>query len=347
MPAGACSACNWRFLLPLAWLCVSLLLAGCTGTPPPQHPLSDLHLTNVVRLTGFDSLIAQSDRHRLQGLAVYQDSFEPDDLRILTVLDQQVYDGGSDGSRLHAVTLEHPCLNVLAVTPDSQHVACNTPDGTQVFVPTPTPDQPVTQRLILSNKDASHGTPSWGGEGRYLALATGRDELDAIGVYAVSTTFQTATLVATISLPGLLVLQVSWSPDNEWIVFQGGATDGGFRTYGFRLQTFLPILPRFGAVPMQVTIALSALIPLGPEITGVYAWKPQSETLTFAAPGGSIVSRDMGTGQEHTLLAQKSGAICSLAWSPDGKQLVFELCGPGDVEFTGPPSQIYLYTPPS
>jgi Tol biopolymer transport system component len=133
------------------------------------------------------------------------------------------------------------------------------------------------------------------------------------------------------------VIDAAWSPDGRWLAYD--VADDGLWVTGSRGEP-RQLTPDFGAWAWSPTEAQLAtmrpstdgdtLILIDPstgrernlgDIAGLWAWSPDGTRIVYGAPGGSIYSVDVDSG-EHSLLAKLQGSPdathASIDWSPDG-----------------------------
>lgn len=334
----------------LAVICASLLcLAGCTSPPPPQHPLADLHFPGVSKVPQSDQVAQQTVTHQISTVAIYATSTERHTARILALVGGGVYDIGVDGSAFHRVPLAMPCYVGLSATADGQWGACQSEHGIEVFGLSGH-GKGRSAEVIQNPVGDVLRTPSWAPDGRHLAAASRLDG-GAVNIYTISSTYDVLYLTARLTFEFADIDSVSWSADGEWLAVLPNSG-------GLHLVHVGPLLPRlFGHEDAPVAMFISGdqvsiaqgLPPVAwshPTPSGSNAVNPLSVTL---ASNGSreIVQQNLATGQLVTLLTQHVGYICGLAWTPDNSKLVFALCGPNSTEYSGPPTVLYTYTPPT
>jgi Tol biopolymer transport system component len=151
----------------------------------------------------------------------------------------------------------------------------------------------------------------------------------------------TRILVGREKIPGRHVLNAAWSPDGRWLAYDG-ADDGlwvtGSRgeprqlTSDFSAWAWSPTEAQLATMVATSTDPVTGytLILIDPstgrernlgDIAGLWAWSPDGTRIVYGAPGGSIYSVDVDSG-EHSLLAKLQGSLdathSSIDWSPDG-----------------------------
>jgi hypothetical protein len=95
-----------------------------------------------------------------------------------------------------------------------------------------------------------------------------------------------------------------------------------------------------------LTAPANAVVDLGGGggLTARLSW-PNAANIVTISSYGAIVNIDLLTRSKSILLKQDEAQICSVSWTPDGTQLAFSLCAPGNFEIAGARPQLYVYTP--
>lgn len=334
-----------------AGLVLILWLAACSGPPPSVAPLRPLHLQHVTRITVLDGVVGRSPMRRVDGLTTYvpaptegsASTSTSSDLHLLGTIGSTVYDVDLDRDSFFTVAVDDACNAYLSVTVDGRWAACGTEAGTQTF--TIGMPQPAHQGLLLEDMgtQSEYGSLAWGPGSYSLAVVVSHaDNTRSINIYQVSYGPQ---LVATLTFPGLLVDQVSWSPDGQWLALEASLPNGS-GGFSLRLLHVGPLLPNLapseGTLVQPPTIVVTASM-LETLQGGEASWGPQVGAITFSGSSGKIIERNLATGSERTILTQNSGNLCGLAWAPDGHRLIFQICGPAGGDYAGPPAQLYVY----
>jgi Tol biopolymer transport system component len=149
----------------------------------------------------------------------------------------------------------------------------------------------------------------------------------------------TRILVGREKIPGRHVVNAAWSPDGRWLAYDGdGLWVTGARgeprqlTSDFSAWAWSPTEAQLATMVATSTDPVTGytLILIDPstgrernlgDIAGLWAWSPDGTRIVYGAPGGSIYSVDVDSG-EHSLLATLQGSLdathSSIDWSPDG-----------------------------
>jgi Tol biopolymer transport system component len=207
------------------------------------------------------------------------------------------------------------------------------PDGTRfVFWGNDQPDS-----LYVGNSDgtgvrklvgdlwiSTDKSPSWSPDSRYVAISTesGPDRIDEYLVI-VDTHTGTATSIRSTGLAGNRALLPAWSPDGQWIVFEGIP----------RVPPTPTESPSYWLVrPDGSGVRRIPTSPLGTDVVAAH-WAPDARRLRIAysalGPGGAGSAAyvfDLATNRE-TRISSDELALWP-AWSPDGSWLAW-LTGAG------------------
>lgn len=329
----------------LLCLLISFLVSGCGGGLTGE-PVPDLHVPGAVRITALDDLLSQKPPPQLSDLAAYAGPESGHPPHLLVRVGKLLYDVDVDGQQARLLDDQSPCMQHLAVSPDSAWAACAADDGIRMFELPPLPNRPTANsvnplgdRLVLPNGtgDEAFYSPTWGPDGHSLALLWRQSgKPPAIAVYTVPAAHDTLRPSAVIDLADVPApAAIFWSPDGTWLHL--------WVTIGY----LLPADPLLTS-PGTRTIAPDHLAGAVVGVPGFpVIWRPSDSTLTLAQ-GVSIVSLAPGEGEggrETPLLTIPDGEVCGLAWSPDGRRLILGLCRRVAETIVPPPNKLYVYTP--
>lgn len=364
--------CAWRdrvlYLLSLVLLLL-VALEACSGTPSPPPPLSVLHLPGVVQLNAVADLETKTGDHWIYSTAVYRstadaptgDTSAP---HILYSGNRGLVDLRLDGTGLRQIHLQPRCLAEGVIAMADAHGLCFAENNRGVLAfEADALSSSWTPQVLVSTSSASFEallSPTVAPDGKHFAalhyMGSG-ESVPTINIYAVDSSFTGASLVATITLPGLHARRLAWSPDGRCLAF---TTDESTETavagaaYAFQLGSVLPSLPTLPTLParphqpIQVVVNRAQLTQLldGTDMTD--AWYPSGTRAVWTyAAGRTIWQVDVLTGQRTAILRIPDGNICAFAWTPDGKQVVFVQCQLAGSMVTPPPARLYVYTPPT
>jgi hypothetical protein len=110
-------------------------------------------------------------------------------------------------------------------------------------------------------------------------------------------------------------------------------------------QVPLPASDAAGPV-VEPTAPPRAVVDLGGQggVGQRLTWPNSAGIVTISSSGG-VVNVDLSTHDRPILLKQDVGQICGVSWTPDGTQLAFSLCSPGNLDVAGARPQLYVYAP--
>lgn len=343
-----------------------LLFAACSTSPHPPPPLSVLHLPGVVQLDAVANLETKTGNHWIYSTVVYRPTGDtaPADTSIPHILysgNRGLADLRLDGTGLRQIQMQPPCATQVPFALYGPHGLCFADDSRGVLAfETDALTSTWKPRTLVPTSPASFEyliSPTIAPDGKHFAAlhrSGSSDSIPTINIYAIDPSFTVATLVATITPPGLHALRLAWSPDGRWLAFTNDettVTTVAGATYAFQLASVLPTLPTVPVQqrqPTQVALSKAQLTQLedGADLTN--AWYPTGTrpVWTFAA-GRTIWRVDVLTGKRTDILTIPDGSICAYSWTPDGKQVVFVQCRlAGDIVIP-PPARLYVYTPPT
>lgn len=332
-----------------AAMCVAV--AACSGTQPPQKPLTELHLPGVTQIEGITPLHALPRRGDILAVATYHPTQGVTADRILFSLDGDLYDVGVDGSGLRS--LQVGCGDPVTISPDGQWAVCPGNAGLLLIGPITSSSPPQVQTIALDDSTPV-GFPAWLPDGRHLAVVTSMNGC-SIALYAASPSTDTFDLLALLTFPQFAKGQecyiqgLAWSPDGAWLAF-AEESETSSQVYALSTVSVLSQLTRTTSVLHQ-TVSSAMLVSLGANPTS----SPPSWSERGGQPTVSFVDRDWqtivqvdpATRERTPLLKITDGLLGPLAWTPDGQHLVFTqerpLCIECAPSFT--PSHLYVYTP--
>lgn len=348
---GARSSARWGRRVAPCCLAV-LLLIGCSEPRDAPATVAPLRMPGVVQVPGIAPLVAPTDQRTIDDVATYRAADGADRILFSTrSYNSKTYDVGTDGGALRQVP---PCGRPMAVTPDGRELACAKDGG--IYVRAVADDSPSALRPGPVAPDGDVLTqPAWAPDGRHLVAVTLQYGGCALVIYQASADYATFTATAALALGqvaqlpaggrGCPVSDVRWSPDGTRLSL---LLTPRFGLYLVDLRPLLPGLLRPASPVPVVPVTAGMLTHLTDALTSTPVWTPDGRSLTYGDElGWDIVQRDVATGATSTLLAQHVAGIGPLAWTADGKRLVFVLA-PSAPSGTPPPaSQLYVYTPGS
>jgi hypothetical protein len=345
--------------------CLAAVLAACQeGTSSLTLP--ELNIPGVTRIPIVESVRSYGQE---QEVLAYRAAPGDGQTRILLSLGHGLTDFALDGSDPRAPAPGALCAARFAITPDGRWLACGTQNASVILAPMAAPSAnagpaaPPYPMLGSGRDGVQPDGLAWGPDGGQLAVLSNLAGGCAIALYTPDAAHATLQPSALLPLPSFLVQRpygpscalqwLSWSPDGRTMAL---AAD----TQTLYTLDLSPVLPRIaqgragqGApVPATVpTIPLDAraLAPLGEiGLAGPPAWSPSADALLVTDRlQHTLVRVDLRTGRRSALLGPLENFICGFAPTPDGGQVVFIYCGPGNEERSGPPEQLYRYALPS
>ena len=154
-----------------------------------------------------------------------------------------------------------------------------------------------------------------------------------------------------------LLVDAAWSPDGRWLAYNlGGVEANELWVTSLRGEPRRLTSGAGAWSPTEAQLATTdgdTLILIDPstgrernlgDIPGLWAWSPDGTRIVYGAPGGSIYSVDVESG-EHSLLAKLQGnsdaTWSSIDWSPDGAYIAIRTRD-NVAEARGDPSALYV-----
>lgn len=360
-----CTHAVWRdrilYLLSLVLLLL-LALEACSGSPSPPPPLSVLHLPGVVQLDAVANLEAKTGDHWIYTTMVYRLTGDTStgntrDTHILYSGNRGLADLRLDGTGLRQIQMQPSCLAEVAIAMSGAHGLCFAENNRGVLAfEADAHAASWIPHVLVSTSPASFEallSPTIAPDGKHFAALhyTGSGEsVPTINIYAVNSSFTDASLVATITLPGLHARRLVWSPNGRWLAFtsdESTETMVAGATYAFPFTSILPALPARQGQPLQVALSREQLTQLLNGTDKTNAWYPSGTRAVWTyAVGRTIWQVDVLSGERRVILTIPDGNICAFSWTPDGKQVVFVQCQLAGNMVTPPPARLYVYTPP-
>jgi WD40 repeat protein len=344
----------YRLSLVLLLLLVVLEAEACSSSPSPPPPLSVLHLPGVVQLNAVADMEARTGDRVIKSILTYHRLGETATTHILYLGGSGLYEIQLDGSGLRQIQMQPPCYFLGAIDPRGKYGLCWNAYGVQAF----DLDDPASSwrpRVLVSTSFATSEaliSPTMAPDGQHFAALhkVGSELAGAINVYAIDDSMTVATLVATISLPGLHARRLVWSPDGKWLAFTTDESTPSSvvgATYVFTLASILPTLPKQGSQPLQVALSKTQLTKLVDSPHETNAWRPsRAEPIWTYVEAGAIWQVGVLSGKRTAILTIPDGNICAFVWTPDGKQVVFAQCREDGLS-ESPPARLYVYTLPA
>jgi Tol biopolymer transport system component len=287
----------------------------------------------------------------------------------LVAIDGNLYVTNLDGSGKRRIGLTYPCFNP-AVTPDGGWAVCpnetdESDDYDELQVTSLRPNASSDVQVVHLQHGGFYVYPTWSPDGRELAIVHDRDNSGgtcAIGIYTARPPYATFTHLAEVTsqafnYPGCALATLSWSPDGKNLAMKMGGVAL------LPIQTVLAGVPLGHSTAPTLDVPLTAFTVVAPR--GFFpAWNPQTGMLTYvdsiesyglSPPPQRILSYDPKTQISSILLTVPAVTRTTpgteqvdwLAWTPDGRQLLFVVNEYGfctDCSNTAP-SDVYAFTP--
>jgi hypothetical protein len=163
-----------------------------------------------------------------------------------------------------------------------------------------------------------------------------------------------SSLASTTGFDGACEMgDVGWSPDGTWITFIAGRPGVGVESHLHAVDLRANALPSAPAadpakvitIPSSAVNDLRAVRNLG--VVGTTLTWPQAFDTVSMPAGNQIININLRTNERHVILSVEDAQFCAASWTPDGSQLFFALCRPynSNPDTSGPPVQLYIYTP--
>lgn len=341
----------FRQLVLCAGMCVTVMLAGCSGSVAPPQALPDLHQNGATKIPGVASLEMRTGTHIVLGMSTYRSADVAHTPRVLFLIGAGLYDVALDGSGLHSVPAA--CGGgTLAVTPNGRWLACRNDSGIGLF-DLATSTSSSTREIIRNTPGNDVGSPAWAPDGRHLAIVTHLGGGCSIAIYDGGTSYASFDLTALLVLnqfvvsgstsPGCTVFGLHWSPDGQWLSFVQSPPGTIYLLSLASLATRIFHSDHTIGTIQDTGGMLSVVTSTGEDVVGP-AWSLDSKTLTFVSPNGwDLEQMNITTGKETQLLTQRVAGLGGVSWIPSDQRLVFVL-GVPEGDFIPPPAQLYVYT---
>ena len=336
-------------------LALAVTLTACSGSSLSVPPLSDLTLPGLVKLASVSALEQRIGGRRIDELLPYRN---PNDGQTHVVFQSQstYYDTTLDGQRMTPLTTS--CLEGLAITSDGQWGICVAAHRQALAIHDftgHTTDHVVDVDTSSMDYPTNLGwSPSWAPDNRRLALISRLGGGCSIAIYQGTPPYTRLDLAAVLSLPQDVVDSpvgphcvaggLNWSPDGAWLLFTSSPFVGytALPLSSLNLATTAAHTP-----PITKEIDAAQLLPVNAGAYRALTWSRKPSVVTYSGNYGQSIEETNFVTEQHTkFLIQQVAEILKLAWTPDGKQLVFVL-GVTTTELTPPIPQMYVFTPPS
>jgi len=217
---------------------------------------------------------------------------------------------------------------VPSLSPDGSHVAFSwdgpTLDNDDIYIKLVGPGQPVR----LTTNPASDDLPAWSPDGRFIAFlrftSAALDVADLIVIPALGGAEKAIARVYLFPMPrrAKLLSNLSWTPDGKWLAFGGSLSPNG--SHGIWL------LSADGTERRRLTDAQSGLLA---EISPSFS--PDGRHLAFLRERTTgrptmfllPMTSDLTPNGTPSQLTSDDYGVVGLAWTPDGRDLVFSSSG--------------------
>ena len=351
----------YRLSLVLLLLLVVLEAEACSSSPSPPPPLSVLHLPRVVQLAAVANLEAKTGQRWIYSTVVYRPTDDPSTPHILYSANGGLVDLRLDGTGLRQIQMQPSCIAEGAIAIYGSHGLCFAENSRgvlafasdvrtsswrpHVLVPT----SPAAFEHVIS--------PTIAPDGKHFAALQrfgSAEVVPTINIYAVDSSFTVASLVALITLPDFHARRLVWSPDGRWLAFTADESPVSMvagATYAFQLASVLPALPALPVQqrqPIRVALSKAQLTQLEDGLDMTNAWYATGARAVWTyATAHTIWQVDVLSGKRTAILTIPDGNICTFAWTPDGKQVMFVQCRLAGSSIEPPPPRLYVYTLPA
>ncbi|HEU0026815.1 MAG TPA: hypothetical protein VFQ25_06825 [Ktedonobacterales bacterium] len=352
-----------RMLGGVAYVCLLVTLVGC-ALPGQTQRLPPLRIPGLQRMDGLSNLYG--DR-TFGSVTPFQRGGGK--WQVLLGSLQSLYVAAQDGSGLRRIALTQGCKYFVTVSADGQWVACLAGDhstdsgyielaslsasGPQGHWQMPLPFYPTYPNVALSP------------DGTDLALIRNSSTSPgcAVAVYALASDHSAATLVTTVTSSvfrdqgDCAVRGLGWSSDGTRLFIGVHAS----QPLSVAIDESVPIARLIQTHTSAVTIPASAFVGFPGSPGRFLAWNPRDDRVAFdtdmggpsdgvetlSAKAASLRSSNSRSSAGFSLPSEDY-QIWSVAWTPDGTQLLIVIgppscvdrCSTGNYAF-----DVYLYTP--
>jgi hypothetical protein len=335
-------------------------MAGCTLPRGQATHLPDLHLPHVKQVPGFEEFYQRYARigtEHLDDFVAYQPDGPGTTGRVLVSAalpddNSALLDMGLDGSGGRKVADGGLCWDRPAVTRDSHWLLCLSYNG-QLMAQSLT-DPPPYQGHLLALVASHLRLPAWGPDGKRFVAVERVDAECRLSIYRTAPLYTEARAIAQIRVPQAPLFpsaacdyyDLGWSPDGRWLAMMVLTAQSEDKIYTLDLSKLPLPADNAGAPPVELTTSTDVIEDLGGQGgAGRRLTLPNAPHVVTITYSGEVVNVDILTHERFIALQQDVGQICGVSWTPDGTQLAFSLCRPGNNDVAGARPQLYVYTP--
>jgi hypothetical protein len=349
-----------RGLDVMVCLCLVMALAGC-ALPGQTQRLPVLHIPGLQRMDGLSNL-------NNDGNYTSETPFQQGDgkWQVLLSRNGSLYVAAQDENGLRRIALTQGCESSVAVSANGQWIAClagerDTESG-YIELASLSADGPQGHWQIPLAFSPTLPDVALAPDGTRLALMRASSTGCAVVVYGLASDHSTATLVTSLTSSvfqdrGVCAVRgLGWSSDGARLLI------GAYTRQGLPLLAMdetISIAQLIQTHTSAVTIPASAFVRLPASLPRFLAWNPRDDRVASSSslPGDGVrvmSAKAIALRSSSSLsfagfsLPNQDYLIWSVAWTPDGSQLLLVIgppscvdrCDTGNYAF-----DVYLYTP--
>lgn len=224
------------------------------------------------------------------------------------------------------------CVGPPAVTSDGLWIACDADMGIEV-APLSLSNATQANLLLPLNQNNLSVNIAWAPDSHHFAVLVN----GALDLYLANATYTRALPTAQIDVrqatgcasTGVSLCPIShlaWSPDGMWLSYVIGSRSAILGAIAVvHLAPLLPDIMTVHSHPIARTLTNSQVTVIGSaHWVSAPSWRPGTTQLTYIPEDGArIVGQAVPSGELSVMLTQKTLTLGEVAWTPDGRELVF------------------------